>query len=291
MDAARQPRNHVVDTARAFSVFVVVVFHSLLYQVRVTDGFPVLVGWAPPHWPWWFLSWFFMIIPVFFFAGGFAHALVVDRMHREGTSYGHFLANRGRRLVGPLVFFITVIALVSTVIAWAGQLEAASSLTAHLMQLLCRFVRLCLLKVVQGGADQHKERDHDGTRTTFGHAGDDGKSDEQNRKRVREDAQQSPERRNALFFGDVIVAVLFQARLDFGVGESGRAGTQLFHEDTGFRVCRLDEATQNGGVCLVALPLKARVLDDGEAHESIPRRMQDAASPIGEVTVVVVQSE
>ncbi len=136
MDAARQPRNHVVDTARAFSVFVVVVFHSLLYQVRVTDGFPVLVGWAPPHWPWWFLSWFFMIIPVFFFAGGFAHALVVDRMHREGTSYGHFLANRGRRLVGPLVFFITVIALVSTVIAWAGQLEAASSLTAQLMQLL-----------------------------------------------------------------------------------------------------------------------------------------------------------
>ena len=136
MDAASQPRNHVIDAARAFSVFVVVVFHSLLYQVELVDGRPVMIPWAPPHRPWWFLSWFFMIIPVFFVAGGFAHALIVDRMRREGTSYGHYLANRGRRLVGPLLFFVTVLALGSTAAAWAGQLEAAATLTRQLMQLL-----------------------------------------------------------------------------------------------------------------------------------------------------------
>jgi surface polysaccharide O-acyltransferase-like enzyme len=136
MDAARQPRNHVIDAARAFSVFVVVVFHSLLYQVQLVDGQPAMVPWAPPHWPWWFLSWFFMIIPIFFVAGGFAHALIVDRMRREGTSYGHYLANRGRRLVGPLLFFVTVLAVVSTAAAWAGELDAAATLTRQLMQLL-----------------------------------------------------------------------------------------------------------------------------------------------------------
>ncbi len=130
------PRNHVIDVARAASVLVVVIFHSLLYQVRLVDGRPAMVPWAPPHWPWWLLSWFLMIIPVFFVAGGFAHALLVDKMRAEGTSYGRFLANRGRRLIGPLLFFVTVISLVSTAIAWTGHLDAAAGLTKQLMQLL-----------------------------------------------------------------------------------------------------------------------------------------------------------
>lgn len=136
MDSALRARNHVIDAARAWSVVIVVVFHSLLYQVRIVDGHPAMIPWAPPAWPWWFLSWFFMVIPVFFIAGGFAHALLVDRMVREGTSYGYFLANRGRRLIGPLLFFVTVLALVSSGAAWAGFLDAASSLTRQLMQLL-----------------------------------------------------------------------------------------------------------------------------------------------------------
>lgn len=136
MDASRQPRNHVIDAARAFSIFVVVVFHSLLYQVQAVDGRLAIIPWAPPHWPWWPLSWVFMVIPVFFVAGGFAHAQIVDRMRREGTSYGHYLANRGRRLVAPLLFFVTVVSAVSTVAAWTGRLEEAMSLTRQLMQLL-----------------------------------------------------------------------------------------------------------------------------------------------------------
>ena len=74
-------RNHTLDAARAFAVFVVVVFHSLLYEVHLSPaGWPDLVPWAPPHWPWWFLSWFFMVIPLFFAAGGFGHAHLVDRI-------------------------------------------------------------------------------------------------------------------------------------------------------------------------------------------------------------------
>lgn len=132
----RAPRNHVVDAARAASVVIVVVFHSLLYQVRLVDGRPELVPWAAPHWPWWLLTWIFMCIPVFFIAGGFAHALLVDRMHREGTGYARFLANRGRRLAGPLLLFVTVLAAASTAAAWLGRLPDAVTLTRQLMQLL-----------------------------------------------------------------------------------------------------------------------------------------------------------
>jgi surface polysaccharide O-acyltransferase-like enzyme len=129
-------RNHVIDTARAASVLIVVLFHSLLYQVRLVDGRPVMIPWAPEHWPWWPLSWPFMIIPVFFVAGGFAHALVVDRTRAAGASYGAYLAGRGHRLVGPLLLFVTVIAVASTAAAWAGWLAPAVEGTRALMQLL-----------------------------------------------------------------------------------------------------------------------------------------------------------
>lgn len=130
------PRNHVIDAARAISVVVVVAFHALLYQVSWVAGGPTLIPWAPPRWPWWALSWLFMVIPVFFVAGGFGHAQTVDRMRREGFSYGHFLASRGRRLVGPLLFFVTVVAAFSSAAAWAGWLAQAVLLTRALMQLL-----------------------------------------------------------------------------------------------------------------------------------------------------------
>ena len=75
------PRNHLIDLSRALSVVVVVTFHCLLYQIVVVDGRPQVVPWAPqPHAAWWTASWFVMIIPLFFIAGGFAHALVIDRM-------------------------------------------------------------------------------------------------------------------------------------------------------------------------------------------------------------------
>nr|NLI51240.1 acyltransferase family protein [Propionibacterium sp.] len=134
--ASRPPRNHVIDTARAASVLIVVVFHSLLYQVRLVDGRPVMIPWAPEHWPWWALSWPFMIIPVFFVAGGYAHALVIDRQRAAGATYGAYLAGRGHRLVGPLLLFVTVVALASSVAAWAGWLSAAVEGTRALMQLL-----------------------------------------------------------------------------------------------------------------------------------------------------------
>ena len=50
--ASRPQRNHVIDAARAASVLIVVVFHSLLYQVRLPDwlgsGISMVGGMAVP---------------------------------------------------------------------------------------------------------------------------------------------------------------------------------------------------------------------------------------------------
>ncbi len=128
-------RNHVIDLARAISVVVVVLFHGLLYQIRIEDGRPLVIPWAPSH-GWWVASWFAMVMPIFFIAGGFAQAVTLDRMKQQGLGYGHYLASRGRRLVGPLVFFVTVCTALASGFAWAGWLDDAASLSRQFMQLL-----------------------------------------------------------------------------------------------------------------------------------------------------------
>jgi fucose 4-O-acetylase-like acetyltransferase len=128
-------RHHLIDIARVVSVLVVVIFHCLLYQIEVEDGQPRVVAWGPGV-GWWIASWFFMIMPVFFVAGGFAHALVVDKMRARRTGYAHYLANRGRRLVGPLLLFVSFSALISTLGYWLVAPERSAELSRQFAQLL-----------------------------------------------------------------------------------------------------------------------------------------------------------
>ena len=140
-------RNHLIDFARALSVVVVVTFHCLLYQIVVVDGRPQVVPWAPqPHAAWWTASWFVMIIPLFFLAGGFAHALVIDRMRTEGRGYPYYLAARARRLVGPLLLFTAFATVLSTAGAWLYAADVSIGLSVQFAQLLW-FVAIYLVIV------------------------------------------------------------------------------------------------------------------------------------------------
>lgn len=115
---------------------VVVLFHGLIYQVSLTpDGSVDAVMWAPPTWVWG-LSWLLMSMPAFFACGGFANALIVDKMHARGTGYPHYLANRGRRLTGGLTLFVTFFAVIATVVAAIGYGDMAADLSRSLMFLL-----------------------------------------------------------------------------------------------------------------------------------------------------------
>lgn len=138
-------RNHVIDLARACSVLVVVVYHTLVYRVTMIDGRPHLEAWAAPSWlyP---LTWVLMIMPLFFVAGGFAHTLTLNRLRAQGGApIGHWLAGRGRRLVGPLMVFVTFCAVLFTVVTRAGW-PAAAEVSRLLMQLLW-FITVYLIVV------------------------------------------------------------------------------------------------------------------------------------------------
>jgi len=130
-------RNHLIDLARVMSVFVVVTFHCLLYQIVVVDGRPVVVPWAPlPHAAWWTASWFIMIIPLFFIAGGYANALVVDKLRGQGRGYTFYLASRAHRLVGPLLLFVGFATVISTIAAWFAPSGLGIGLSVQFAQLL-----------------------------------------------------------------------------------------------------------------------------------------------------------
>ncbi|MFZ2164055.1 MAG: acyltransferase [Propionibacteriaceae bacterium] len=135
MSSAREPRNHLIDAARAASILVVVWAHCMLYQISLVDGRPKVTPWAPGP-IWWFVSWVFMIMPTFFIAGGFGHAISLNSTPPGPAGLALFLAQRGRRLVGPLVLFISFLTVTSTLAAWFWDAPAAILYSAQLCQLL-----------------------------------------------------------------------------------------------------------------------------------------------------------
>lgn len=128
-------RNHLIDLARISSMLIVVVFHSLLWQVLLVDGKPLVVPWAPGP-VWWAISWITTIIPVFFVAAGYANAVVVDKWRATGAPYADFLTLRGSRLLGPMSLFLIVFTVIGTVAAWAGWLPEAAALSRQFAQVL-----------------------------------------------------------------------------------------------------------------------------------------------------------
>ncbi|MGC3993559.1 MAG: acyltransferase family protein [Propionicimonas sp.] len=128
-------RNHLIDVARISSMLIVVVFHSLLWQVLLVDGHVQVVPWAPGR-VFWAISWVATIIPVFFVAAGYANAVVVDTWRAGGEPYASFLTRRGSRLLGPMTLFLAVCTVVASVAAWAGWPVEASALSRQFAQLL-----------------------------------------------------------------------------------------------------------------------------------------------------------
>lgn len=130
-------RNVTVDLARALAILVVVWFHLSFFRISLAPGdgtgLPGLAdltlsmrGLGPVGW---IGSWFLQIMPLFFVAGGFANTLVVDRYAREGHRYGHYLARRAGRLVGPLGLYLGFCTVVGTILAWAGSVAVGVAVT------------------------------------------------------------------------------------------------------------------------------------------------------------------
>jgi len=110
--AARSKRDLVVDLARVFCVFAVVMMHSLMVGLH-RDG-DTIGQINPLQTKEWFAlaTWIGQIMPLFFVVGGFAGAVSWRSAMRRGTPPAEFLRSRLIRLLRPalpLLVFLTVV--------------------------------------------------------------------------------------------------------------------------------------------------------------------------------------
>ncbi|NEE28071.1 acyltransferase, partial [Streptomyces sp. SID7982] len=103
-------RDRYVDLLRVGSLGAVVLGHWLMAAVT-PDGVGNLLAVVPALQP---LTWLLQVMPVFFFVGGFSHALSYRSLLRkrpegsEDSVYSAFLRARLQRLLCPTMVFVLV---------------------------------------------------------------------------------------------------------------------------------------------------------------------------------------
>ncbi|RST03190.1 acyltransferase [Streptomyces sp. WAC07149] len=112
-------RDRYVDLLRVASLATVVCGHWLMAAVS-TDGIGNLLALVPPLQV---LTWGLQVMPVFFFVGGFSHALSYRSLERRGGGrpvYAAFLRARLQRLLRPTLVFVLVWAALALLVQLAG---------------------------------------------------------------------------------------------------------------------------------------------------------------------------
>ncbi|WP_300267063.1 acyltransferase [Microbacterium sp.] len=116
----RATRDTGIDLVRSFCVLGVVVLHSLMVGVTVTQAGPIFANasegeaWIVP------LSWIFQVMPLFFVIGGFAGYTSYQRSRQRGGTAASFAAARIHRLLLPAACTIGVVALALTALLVVG---------------------------------------------------------------------------------------------------------------------------------------------------------------------------
>jgi fucose 4-O-acetylase-like acetyltransferase len=104
-----ESRDRFIDLLRGGSIVAVVVGHWLVADLR-WDGSAVneqsSLRVVPEMWP---LTWAMVVIPLFFFVGGFSNRHSWDGVHRRGGGYGAYLDRRVHRLLTPTLICVGVV--------------------------------------------------------------------------------------------------------------------------------------------------------------------------------------
>jgi peptidoglycan/LPS O-acetylase OafA/YrhL len=108
--AARTPpdRDRYVDFLRGLSILVVVIGHWLvgvIYWEEGVIGTYSAIAMTPGLW---IVTWFVMVMPIFFFVGGFSNLVSYRSSRRRGESTGAWLRSRLGRLLGPTLVLLGV---------------------------------------------------------------------------------------------------------------------------------------------------------------------------------------
>lgn len=115
-------RDRFVDLLRGGSIVAVVVGHWLVADL-VWSGEHVVetsaLGEVPAMWP---LTWLLVVIPLFFFVGGFSNRRSWEGTLRRGEGYATFLGRRVHRVLAPTGLYLAVVLVAGVVVDRLGGL-------------------------------------------------------------------------------------------------------------------------------------------------------------------------
>ncbi|MFD7441016.1 acyltransferase [Streptomyces sp. NPDC059909] len=145
-EATPATRDRYVDLLRVASLGTVVLGHWLMAAVTA-DGVGNLLAVVPELQV---LTWALQIMPVFFFVGGFSHALSYRSLRRkqpDGSVYAAFLRARLRRLLRPTMVFVLVWGAAALVIQLLGGGGGLTGVTLRLVTQPLWFIGIYLAMV------------------------------------------------------------------------------------------------------------------------------------------------
>lgn len=148
-EATPATRDRYVDLLRVASLAAVVLGHWMMAAVT-PDGVGNLLAVVPELQP---LTWLLQVMPVFFFVGGFAHALSYRSLLRkrpEGATdsvYAAFLRARLQRLLRPTMVFVLVWGVAALLIQLLGGGGGLTGVTLRLVTQPLWFIGIYLAMV------------------------------------------------------------------------------------------------------------------------------------------------
>ena len=116
--AASSPRqrDEFIDFMRGFSLVIVVVWHWVFTIIVWTPRGPSPTSPLGYTRGMWFITWFFQVLPLFFFVGGYAHRMVWAKVRLSGGGYWQFVSGRMRRLLIPCLSLLVTWILIGVVV-------------------------------------------------------------------------------------------------------------------------------------------------------------------------------
>lgn len=127
-------RDRLIDAVRALAIIIVVLGHGFLavvaWQGEVPRAGNLLASYPTAQ----LITWVFQVMPLFFFAGGYANA--TSWQHRGERSYAHWMWARARRLLRPLWGYFLVMIPVAALIGANASARISTPILIIATQLL-----------------------------------------------------------------------------------------------------------------------------------------------------------
>ncbi|MBT2383163.1 acyltransferase [Streptomyces sp. ISL-11] len=142
-------RDRTIDLLRVASLGTVVLGHWLMAAVTADDGGTRVGNLLAVEPKLQLLTWVLQVMPVFFFVGGFSHALSHRSFTRrtEGPAYAAFVRARLQRLLRPTMLFITVWGAGALTVQLLGTDGALTDVAARLVAQPLWFIGIYLVMV------------------------------------------------------------------------------------------------------------------------------------------------